>query len=616
MTEHFTSIKSLIISILLLGGVNSSLFSQSVEQIKADSKTYIYGEGFGVTQEAADEAALANLINQISVSVKSEFFSEEREKILGGKNSTTETNYTSIIQTYSSATLNNTERLIIKQEPNACVFRYIKRAEIDKIFEARRKKAVEYAGLGDNALDDKQIDDALKYYYWALCLARSLRYPDTAKVYAGATEQSIITYIPNKINDICSDISLELIPDGEDVYRMQATYQNSPIRSMDYTYNDGMGYGAIYSVRDGEGVIELLPNTTAKKITVKVEYMFAGLAVVDNEVKTLIPLQQDIFRRAYIDILLPTATHNNISSATTAARSNVAKAPTSLVTTSAGGKINYSTAMNHCMETVSKIGDAMRKGETATVKPLFTAEAYKEFSKILSYGRYTIGNEYNLECIQNESDGTFVCRGLPCLFKFSRQRTFNEQLSFTFTDDKVSHVALGLGRQMTEEEIACNGDWNLEARKLIVSFLENYRTAYATMNIDFMKNVFDDNAVIIIGHKLQRDSRYNDGKFLNNEYVKLTRKSKEQFINDLAVSFKSKEYINLHFSNCEVIQLQKGKELYGIQLKQEYYSSNYGDTGYLYLLLDLTNPKLPIIHVRTWQPEPDPDFGVITPGYF
>ena len=161
-----------------------------------------------MTQAAADKAALANLINQISVSVKSEFVSEEREKILGGKNSTTETNYKSIIQTYSNATLNNTERLIIKQEPDACVFRYIKKSEIDKIFEARRRKAVEYVGLGDNALNDKQIDDALKYYYWALCLARSLRYPTTAKVMAGATEQSIITYIPDKINDICSDVSL------------------------------------------------------------------------------------------------------------------------------------------------------------------------------------------------------------------------------------------------------------------------------------------------------------------------------------------------------------------------------------------------------------------------
>ena len=253
--------------------------------------------------------------------------------------------------------------------------------------------------------------------------------------------------------------------------------------------------------------------------------------------------------------------------------------------------------MSRCLQTVEKVGAAMQRGDIESVRSLFTAEAYQEFNKILSYGSYTVGSNFNLECIENEGEGTLVCRGLPCLFRFSRQRTFNEQLSFTFAGEKISHVALGLGKQMSEEEIACNGDWGLEARKLIVSFLENYRTAYATKNSEFMERVFDDNAVIIVGHRLQRDARYNDGKFLNNEYVKLTRKSKKEFIRDLRASFGSKEYINLHFSNCNVVQLRPGEDRYGIQLKQEYYSSNYGDTGYLYLLLDLLQRKAMLLNL-------------------
>ena len=607
-------VKFLVAGVLLVA-VSLPVCSQSVEQIKADGKNYIYGEGYGVTQAAADEAALANLINQISVSVKSEFVSEEREKVLGDDSSTSEKNYKSIIQTYSSATLHNTERLIIKQEPDACVFRYIKRAEIDKIFEARQNKALEYMRLGDDALNDAQLDDALKYYYWALCLARSLRYPTNVKVWVGDKEQSLITCVPAKIDDICSDISLKLVPAGEGVYRMLASYNGRPIRSMDYTYNDGMGYGAIYSVRDGEGVIELHPSASAPKVTVKVEYMFNSLAVVDDEVKTLVALQQDIFRHAYIDLLLPSpGTAQQAVMASNAGR--LATNAKSSLAAPAGKKSANSADMSRCLQTVEKVGGALQSGDLSSVRPLFTADAFLELNKILGYGRYTVGNSYNLECVENESEGTLVCRGLPCLFKFSRQRTFNEQLSFTFTGEKISHVALGLGKQMSEEEIACHGDWGLEARKLIVSFLENYRTAYATKNSEFMERVFDDNAVIIVGHRLQRDARYNDGKFLNNEYVKLTRKSKEEFMRDLKASFRSKEYINLHFSNCEVVQLRPGEDRYGIQLKQEYYSNNYGDTGYLYLLLDLTNPKLPIIHVRTWQPDPDPDFGVISAGFF
>lgn len=606
--------KLLIMSVLLIGG-GKLLYSQSVDFIKSDTENYIYGEGFAVTQSAADEAALANLINQISVSVKSEFISEEREKITNGGSSMSETNYKSIIQTYSNATLNNTERIIIKQEPDAHVFRYIKKSEIDKIFQARQEKAIEYVRLGDDALNDGQIDDALKYYYWSLCLARSLRYPGNAKIFADGKEQTIVTLIPDKINDICSDISIKLFPGTDGIYRLNALYKNRPIRSMDYTYNDGGGYSdAIYSVRDGEGVIELLPTSSPSKITVKIEYVFAGLAMVDSEVETLLPLQQDIFRRAYIDVLLP-AKGNNASAVSIAAQSSN-NVTSSLVTASAHNNANYGEEMNKCLATVNKIGEAMRKSQIGEVQSFFTDDAYHSFSTILGYGRYTVGDSCRLECVYNESDSTFVCRGLPCLFRFSNRRTFNELLSFTFRDGKISHVALGLGRQMAEEEIACHGDWGLEARKRIVSFLEDYRTAYATKDVDFMDRVFDDNAVIIVGKKLKRDPRYNDGKLLNNEYVKLTRHTKEQFIKNLKASFAGKEYINLHFSNCEVIQLRSGVDRYGIQLKQEYYSSNYGDTGYLYLLLDLTNPKEPIIHVRTWQPQPDPDFGVIGAGHF
>ncbi len=49
------------------------------------------------------------------------------------------------------------------------------------------------------------------------------------------------------------------------------------------------------------------------------------------------------------------------------------------------------------------------------------------------------------------------------------------------------------------------------------------------------------------------------------------------------------------------------KIMFGIQIKQEYSSSNYGDMGYLFLLVDLNEPDRPVIQVRTWQPDRNPD---------
>lgn len=60
----------------------------------------------------------------------------------------------------------------------------------------------------------------------------------------------------------------------------------------------------------------------------------------------------------------------------------------------------------------------------------------------------------------------------------------------------------------------------------------------------------------------------------------------------------------------------KDGEEYGIQIKQDYYSTNYGDEGYLYIQVDLNDRKEPIIKVRTWQPEPDPEVGLFGLGNF
>ena len=73
--------------------------------------------------------------------------------------------------------------------------------------------------------------------------------------------------------------------------------------------------------------------------------------------------------------------------------------------------------------------------------------------------------------------------------------------------------------------------------------------------------------------------------------------------------FESNEFINIRFAENDIVKAGKGGEIYGIQIKQDYYSSNYGDTGYLFLMVDLNDPKQPIITVRVWMPERDPDFS-------
>lgn len=66
----------------------------------------------------------------------------------------------------------------------------------------------------------------------------------------------------------------------------------------------------------------------------------------------------------------------------------------------------------------------------------------------------------------------------------------------------------------------------------------------------------------------------------------------------LKMCFQSNQFINIRFADNDVVKMGAGGETYGIQIKQDYYSSNYGDHGYLFLMVDFNDPENPSIKVR------------------
>ena len=89
--------------------------------------------------------------------------------------------------------------------------------------------------------------------------------------------------------------------------------------------------------------------------------------------------------------------------------------------------------------------------------------------------------------------------------------------------------------------------------------------------------------------------------------MKYNKQDKTSYLKNLESCFRSNQFINVRFADNEVSKMGAGGELFGIQIHQDYYSSSYSDTGYLFLMVDMNNPKTPIIKVRTWQPERDPN---------
>ena len=156
----------LALSACLLIALNA--FSQKWEDVR-DSEDYIYGEGWGSSVAEAERQALNNLISKIATNVTGESQSSLKTQSSNGKLDE-ESQFSQTVSTYSQATLTNTQQQVLKNEPDAYVVRWIKKSEIEKIFEARKRKALDLIETAVRAEKKGKVDDVLRNYYWALTL--------------------------------------------------------------------------------------------------------------------------------------------------------------------------------------------------------------------------------------------------------------------------------------------------------------------------------------------------------------------------------------------------------------------------------------------------------------
>lgn len=599
-----------------MGGVllSLSLQAQTVKEIQ-QSDDYLWGTGNAPTLRQADNEALASLISQISTNVSAQF---EQVTEGGTENdvATAKDKFKSIINTYSHSTLTNTQRIVIQNEPDAAVMRYIKKSEIQRIFNGRKVKLLDFAQEAQRLEKKSQVADALRYYYWALTLLQS--YPDgnylTMKDDEGH-EQLLVSWIPKQMNDIFTNISLSV--EGEQVdgnlktVTLKVLYKGKPARNYDYSYFDGRDWSNIFSAKDGLGLVELPAMASVDGLSVKTEYMFEGEANIDSELSEVMSSVTPIaMRDAYLKLSAP----NQKEAVAQPGQTTLMASSMQAKETNSGMKFLSTETAAPYEQTMAKVEQAIRTHNFEGIESLCTPEGYDMFQRLIKYGNCKILRQPNLKYLSY--NGEITCRSLPMSFSFrGNRRTFVEDVVFQMTPEgKITSLSFGLNKPAVDD-IMNQTAWGDTARQVLITFLESYKTAYALKRLDYIRSIFSDDALIITGSVVKASGQM-ERQPIDGKVVKYTRQTKGEYMKKLEHIFASSEFINLRFADNQVRKSGVGGEIYGIQIKQDYFSSSYGDTGYLFLMVDLNHPKEPVIHVRTWQPEKDPNFGLIDLSYF
>jgi len=599
---------------------------ERAEQMKANAE-YICGEGWGDTYNSADQAALADLISKISLNISNSFEIKE-EEFNTTSSFDSKTAITSVMNSYAQATLTNTFNLVISNTPQTHVLRYIRKSEVNKIFDERKEKVFDYVRSAMRAEEKAKIDDALRNYYWAFAMVRSLQYPNSVKMTIDGVQRLLVTWIPQQIEEIMSNLSTKIASKDGNEINLFIKYKGEPVTSLDYTYFDGQTWSNLYSAKDGMGIVELRPGVEINSLQLKYEYEYADQCQIDKELESVMQLFKGTsFKNASVYI-------NNLDKKSAVSSEAKKEFEKSVKTESAANLETLSKVENEkeLAGIMTRVINAIKAKDYDSVSDCFSEDGLEMYKKLLNYGQarllgdpqfsfYTMGKRV-------------VCRSIPMAFSFkNNRRKFVEDVTFTFDENKkIECVAFGLGSQAKTDIFNKGvGAWSDYAKMVIATFLENYKTAFALKRLDYLESVFDDNATIITGHIIKKAPKVamEGESFINsnNKLIKYTRQTKSEYMRKLKMCFQSNQFINIRFADNDVVKMGAGGETYGIQIKQDYYSTNYGDHGYLFLMVDFNDPDNPSIKVRTWQPDRNPninsnlprsnrDWGIIGPGNF
>lgn len=597
---------------LLLSATTLSAQSVSTARVMADRdmNDYVWAVGYGATLEEADKDAI-NALAGYDLNLASASKTSVANKA-AGSDAQSEVSHKRELFIISNMYLDNVRREVLsKQKDQYRVLRYLKRDDWDARHNALHSKIKEYIQSGKYA---SLVEDRIRYYSWAHILLQT--YPDTAEpiMVDGLFAKQ---WLYNELRQILSKIEVSVIAIMQDGTNRNYPYQlfldfvynGEPISYMQFGFFDGRGFVENESVKDGRGMIQVA--NLEPEITITIDCLNRELARQIEPSVALI-LENQLYTSTFDEAQKRVKTkqegvkpQKRVDTSSEKVISQVNKQLAKSEETYVEVKEQVDTARPY-LKIMADVAKSISRQSAQDVRHHFTDVAWEQYQNIVANGNPIIARTPDYKLI--EYDTLTICQSLPLKLNFKGNHSFVEDVVLRVNNKtlKVESVAYKLGAK-TEQTIMSMA-WDDKARLTLISFLEDYRSAYCLRNLEYIDKVFAEDAYIIVGTVLKQSNR----KFSDLPYsvTKYEQKSKQQYISDLQKSFASKEFINLRFEECNVAKGYYAKEgIYAVQVNQLYFSNNYADNGILTLAIDMREEANPLVRVRVWQDARDVNYN-------
>lgn len=616
---------AMVIATVAMPAAAQSFADEEAMRIKDMPDRYYYGEGSGATLEEARNDALCSL----SLAIKSVVWTDIR-----GEENNMESTISARTGISSFTTLSNTETIEFPYDEKNKLFRvmqYIERSELKKLAAERSEKINEWVTTGQQQEGRLEIGNALKYYFWALCLcdvhSSSIKIrPGTGKpVEAKPWLESKICNLLNSI-----DVHLDNIEERKNdanpyLVNLRFTIKGENVNGLDLSYFTGLRKVEGVHVKNGEATLEF-PRIPYDRIAIKYEYAFPDDAsLFDPELEAY--FQSNAvrgFRQAEHDVVVKGATVSDFK----VEQPEEKPAPVTFISSkqapvTADVEIKPKRKLVDTEEVLDPqpFLDKMKAIEGAigthtpdNVKHLFTPEGYSIFKRMMESGTVRVARTEGVNRRVEQAEGYIIAKSIPVQITYKGRHRCNENIVLRFNSQGlVTSVAYALSNR-AEDDIFRKNLWGMKARYAMLTFMEDYQTAFALKDLAYIKKIFASNAIIInatvtpgSNRRSRRAPADGGGYFIDSRKVqpnvRFVKRTKEQYLDYLERDFDNKNFIQIIFEDTDIAWQSGVKEnVYWIELKQKYSSNIYSDVGFLSLMIDLDETD-PNILVRTWTPE-------------